>query len=170
MLPANVERTYVHNLRAPLEVPKNGRRAAARRLSLLRSVRGVKLRVLSNGSSRSSSPPVRLALGLVGALAWVGLAIVGLLVKLALFPRHRSPGAMACIWGVGFALYLWWGSKQVGLDQNRAILLGLVAGVASAFFIYVSGAGREKPPSGKPGVFLGRAAARRSRRSDSSQS
>jgi hypothetical protein len=137
-------------------------------LSMCRSVRGVKLRVLSNGSSRSSSPPVRLALGLLGAVAWVGLALLGLLVKLALFPRRRSPGVMAIIWGVLFALYLWWGSHQVGLAEWRAILLGLVGGAASALFIYLRGAGLARPPADRPGVSLGRAAARRTRRSDPS--
>jgi hypothetical protein len=135
---------------------------------MCRSVRGVKLRVLSNGSSRSSSPPVRLALGLLGAVAWVGLALLGLLVKLALFPRRRSPGVMAIIWGVLFALYLWWGSHQVGLAEWRAILLGLVGGAASALFIYLRGAGLARPPADRPGVSLGRAAARRTRRSDPS--
>jgi hypothetical protein len=104
---------------------------------------------------------------MLGAVAWAGLGLLGLLVKLALFPRHRSPGAMAVVWGVLFALYLWWGSHQVGLDQNRAILLGLVGGGASAFFVYLRGAGLGRAPSDRPGVFLGRAAARRNRRSDS---
>lgn len=135
---------------------------------MLRPVRGGKLRDLSNGSSRSSSPPQRLALGILGALAWAGLGLVGLLVKLALFPRHRSPGVMALVWGFAFALYLWWGSHQVGLGENQAILLGLVGGGASAFFVYLRGAGLGRPLSDRPGVFLGRAAARRRRRSDSS--
>ena len=135
---------------------------------MLRAARGVKLRVLSNGSSRSSSPPVRLALGILGAFAWAGLGVVGLLVKLALFSRRRSPGVMAVVWGLAFALYLWWGSHQVGLGQNQAILLGLVGGGASALFVYLRGAGLARAPSDRPGVFLGRAAARRNRRSDTS--
>jgi hypothetical protein len=105
---------------------------------------------------------------LLGAVAWVGLALLGLLVKLALFPRRRSPGVMAIIWGVLFALYLWWGSHQVGLAEWRAILLGLVGGAASALFIYLRGAGLARPPADRPGVSLGRAAARRTRRSDPS--
>jgi hypothetical protein len=84
-------------------------------------------------------------------------------VKLALFPKHRSPGVMACIWGFLFALYLWWGSYQVGLGKNQAILLGVVGGAACAFFIYLRGAGLGRAPSDRPGVFLGRAAARRKR-------
>ncbi len=90
----------------------------------------------------------------------MGLAVLGLLVKLALFPRHRSPGAMALVWGAVFFLYLWWGSRQVGVDQTRALLLGLVGGGASALFVYLRGAGAEKAPSDKPGVFLGRALAK----------
>jgi hypothetical protein len=102
---------------------------------------------------------------MLAAFAAAGLGLVGLLVKLALFPRHRSPGLTAAVWGFVFALYLWWGSYQVGLGQNQAILLGLVGGAASACFVYLRGGGLAKPPSDKPGVFLGRAAARRSRRS-----
>lgn len=70
---------------------------------------------------------------------------------------------MALVWGLVFALYLWWGSHQVGLGENRAILLGLVGGGASALFVYLRGAGLGRPPSDRPGVFLGRAAARRRR-------
>jgi hypothetical protein len=125
-----------------------------------------RLRSLSNGSSRSSSLPQRLALGIIGGIAWLGLALVGLLVKIALAPRHRSGGAMSLVWGVLFFLYLWWGSHQVGLDQNRALLLGLVGGGASALFVYLRGAGAAKPPSDRPGVFLGRALAKRHKRTD----
>jgi hypothetical protein len=92
---------------------------------------------------------------------------LALLVKLALFPRHRSPGVMAVVWGFLFALYLWWGSYQVGLGKNQAIALGLVGGGACALFVYLRGAGLAKPPSDRPGVFIGRAAARRNRQNDS---
>jgi hypothetical protein len=105
---------------------------------------------------------------MLGAFAWVGLGLVGLLVRLALFPRRRSPGVMAGVWGLAFGLYLWWGSDQVGLGQNQAILLGLIGGGASALFVYLRGGGFGRPPSERPGVFLGRAAARRNRRSDAS--
>ena len=104
---------------------------------------------------------------MLGAVAAAGLGLLGLLVKLALFPRHRSPGVMAVVWGLVFALYLWWGSHQVGVTENQAIGLGLVGGGASALFVYLRGAGLDRPPSDRPGVFLGRAAARRNRSSDS---
>ena len=82
-------------------------------------------------------------------------------MKLALVPRRRSPGVSAVIWGVLFAAYLWWGSHQVGLRQSKAILLGIVAGVATALFVYLRGSSLERPPADRPGVFLGRIAARR---------
>jgi hypothetical protein len=85
-------------------------------------------------------------------------------VKLALYPRRRGPGIGAVIWGVLFGLYLWFGSHLVGLGPNQAILLGLVGGAASAFFVYVRGAGLGRPPADRPGVFLGRAVAKRNRR------
>jgi hypothetical protein len=72
---------------------------------------------------------------------------------------------MAVVWGFVFALYLWWGSHEVGLGENQAILLGVVAGAASALFVYLRGAGAGRPPSDQPGVFLGRAVARRRRSS-----
>jgi hypothetical protein len=71
---------------------------------------------------------------------------------------------MAFVWGFLFALYLWWGSYQVGLGKNQALLLGLVGGAASALFVYLRGAGLSRPPADRPGVFVGRAAARRNRR------
>jgi hypothetical protein len=73
---------------------------------------------------------------------------------------------MALVWGVVFALYLWWGSHQVGLDQTRAILLGVVAGGASALFVYLRGAGLDRPPADRPGAALRRRAARRRPRND----
>lgn len=92
--------------------------------------------------------------------------MLGLLVKIALVARLRSPGVIAVVWGLVFALYVWWGSKQIGIDQNRALLLALVVGVASAFFVYMRGAGLEKPPAEQPGVFVGRAAAKKRRQAD----
>ena len=97
-----------------------------------------------------------IALAAVAAIGWFFLAVLGFLVKLALFPAHRSHGATAVLWGLGFALFLWAGSLSVGLDQARAILLGLVAGAASALFIYLRGAGVEDPPSARPGEFYRR--------------
>ena len=96
----------------------------------------------------------------------MGLGLLALLVKLALFPRHRSPGAMSLVWGFVFFLYLWWGSRQLGLDPTQALLLGIVAGGASALLVYLRGAGAERPPSDKPGVFLGRALAKRRNKTD----
>jgi hypothetical protein len=68
---------------------------------------------------------------------------------------------MSLVWGVVFFLYLWWGSQQVGLGQGKALLLGLVAGGASSVFVYLRGAGADRPPSDQPGVFVGRALAKR---------
>jgi hypothetical protein len=135
--------------------------ADKRRLGLLRRARGGKVRSLSNGTSRSLSAPQRVALGILGAVAWAGLALLGLAVKLALVPRRRSPGLSAVIWGIAFALYLWWGSHQVGLRETKAIALGVVAGVATALFVYLRGASLERPPADQAGVFLGRIAAKR---------
>jgi hypothetical protein len=92
----------------------------------------------------------------MGGIAWVGMALLALAVKVWLLPRHRGGGATAIIWGVVFGLFLWWGSHQVGAGQTRAILLGVVAGGACAFFIYMSGSAAEGPPAGQPGAFVGR--------------
>ena len=63
---------------------------------------------------------------------------------------------MAVVWGVIFGLFLWWGSHQVGADQTRAILLGIVGGAASGFYVYMRGSTAEGAPAGRPGAFLGR--------------
>jgi hypothetical protein len=97
----------------------------------------------------------------VSAAAWLGPTLLSPAVKIVLFPRHGIGGAMAVVWGVVFGLFLWWGSDQVGLSSTRAILLGLVGGIASAFYIYTRGSGAEGPPAGRPGAFLGRWARRR---------
>ena len=68
---------------------------------------------------------------------------------------------MAVVWGVVFGLFLWWGSDQMGLSSTRAILLGVVGGIASAFYVYTRGAGAEGPPAGRPGAFVGRWTRRR---------
>ena len=102
-----------------------------------------------------------LALAPVAALGWFFLALLEVLVKLALFPKHRSYGATAVLWGLGFGVFLWLGSIGVGLAHGRALLLGLVAGAASALFIYLRGASREEPPAGQPGAVFGRLRARR---------
>jgi hypothetical protein len=102
-----------------------------------------------------------LALALAAAVGWFFLALLELLVKLALFPAHRSYGATAVLWGLGFGVFLWLGSLSVGLDQWRALLLGLVAGAASALFVYLRGASREEPPAARPGEHFRRLRSRR---------
>jgi hypothetical protein len=126
--------------------------------------RPVSVRSLSNGASRSPSGPQRLVFGVLGALAWAGLALLGLAVKVALLPRRRSAGASALIWGILFAAYLWWGSHQVGLREWKAELLGVLGGLAAALFVYLRGASLERPTADRPGVFLGRLAAKRRKR------
>ena len=66
---------------------------------------------------------------------------------------------MAVVWGVVFGLLLWWGSDQLGLSSTRAILLGLVGGIASAFYVYTRGAAADG--RGRRGSFLGRWSRRR---------
>jgi hypothetical protein len=96
----------------------------------------------------------------VAAVGWVFLALLGLAVKLALFRTQRTQGATAVLWGLGFGLFLWAGTRSVGLEQTRAILLGLVGAAASALFIYVRGSGLEDPPEAQPGAFFRRLRAR----------
>ena len=108
-------------------------------------------------SKSSRSPGWRL----LGGIAAVPFALLGLGVKGALAPRQRSNGATSILWGIVFGLYLWWGSYQVGLGQTRAILLGVLGGAASALFVYLRGAGLNRPPADQPGAFARRRAARR---------
>jgi len=96
----------------------------------------------------------------VAAVGWVLLALLGLAVKLALFRTQRTQGATAVLWGLGFGLFLWAGTRSVGLEQTRAILLGLVGGAAAALFIYLRGAGLENPPEAQPSAFFRRLRAR----------
>ncbi|MBV8079188.1 MAG: hypothetical protein JO186_02290 [Actinobacteria bacterium] len=86
-------------------------------------------------------------------------------MKLFLAPRRRSAGVAAVIWGVLFAAYVWWGSHQVGLRAWKAELLGIVFGLATALFVYLRGAGLERPSADRPGVFFGRFVAKRRRSS-----
>ena len=115
------------------------------------------MRTLSNGSSRSRSLP----LTIVGGIAAAGLAVLGLLVKAFLAPKHRGAGVSAVVWGILFAAYLWWGSHQVGLRDSKAIALGLVGGAAAALFVYLRGSSLDRPPADRPGTFAGRLAAKR---------
>jgi hypothetical protein len=112
----------------------------------------------SRVARKSSRSPVWRVLG---TIAWVPFALLGLAVKGALAPGQRSNGVTAVIWGVVFGLYLWWGSHQIGLGQTRAILLGVIAGAASALFVYLRGAGLNRPPADRPGASARRFAARR---------
>ena len=134
-------------------------------LILLPGRAGGKVRALSDGASRSPSAPKRIALTVVAVVGWAGLALLGALVKLALLPRRRSAGLSAAVWGILFAAYLWWGSHQIGLRENRAVALGIVGGAAAALFVYLRGSSLERPPADRPGVFLGRLAAKRRGRS-----
>jgi hypothetical protein len=95
-----------------------------------------------------------LALGAVAAVAWVFFALLELAVKVALFFKgQRTQGATAVLWGLGFGVFLWAGGRGVGLEQARAIVLGLVGGAAAALFIYLRGAALENPPEAQPGAF-----------------
>src|SRR5439155_26469883 len=55
---------------------------------------------------------------ILGGIASVPFALLGLGVKGALAPRQRGAGATSVVWGVLFGAYLWWGGHQVGLDQT----------------------------------------------------
>jgi hypothetical protein len=63
---------------------------------------------------------------------------------------------MAVVWGVIFGLFLWWGSHQVGVGETRAILLGVVGGAVSGFYVYARGSNLDGAPAEKPGAFVGR--------------
>jgi hypothetical protein len=91
----------------------------------------------------------------VAALGWLSLAALELVVRAVLFFKgQRSQGATAVLWGLGFAVLLWAGVEAVRLvNGTRALLFALVAGAAIALFVYLSGAGRENPPDGQPGVY-----------------
>src|SRR5581483_6441288 len=83
----------------------------------------------------------------VAAAAWVGLGLLGVAVKLFLVSKHRGAGVAALIWGVLLGAYLWWGSHQVGLREWKAELLGILSGLAIAFFVYLRGASLDRPPA-----------------------
>ena len=97
----------------------------------------------------------------VAAVGWVLVAVLGLAVRVALFPKNHTLGAVSVLWGLGFALYLWFGVWVLGLREVRAMLFALVAGAAIALLIYLRGAGLESPPAAQPGVFYRRLLARR---------
>src|SRR4029079_18464970 len=75
---------------------------------------------------------------------------------------HKTHGATAVLWGLGFGLFLRAGSWSVGLGAGRALLLGLVAGAGVALLVSLRGAGLEGPPAAQPGAFYRRRRVRRS--------
>jgi len=118
----------------------------------------------------ASNPSVR---GRVGssafapfaAIGWVLFALLGLAVRVALFREHRTQGTVSLLWGLGFALFLWFGVWTLGLSEGRATAFALVAGMTIALFVYLRGAALENPPAEQPGAFLRRSRVRRRRSS-----
>ena len=118
----------------------------------------------------ASNPSVR---GRVGssafapfaAIGWVLFALLGLAVRVALFREHRTQGTVSLLWGLGFALFLWFGVWTLGLSEGRATAFALVAGMTIALFVYLRGAALENPPAEQPGAFLRRRRVRRRRSS-----
>jgi hypothetical protein len=109
-----------------------------------------------------NDPGVARRFGRLGlaSVAAVGLAMLGLAVRTALLRRVLAPGAASIVWGLGFALYLWFGGWALGLGEAHAIPFALVAGAAIALFVYLRGAGLEGPAAARPGVWQGRLVAR----------
>ncbi len=96
----------------------------------------------------------------VAAVAWVGLALLDLAVRLALLRHLGRAGRSSLLWGLGFGLYLWAGLVALNASAGRALAFALVAGAAIALFVYLRGAGLESPPAARPGAFHQRLAAR----------
>jgi hypothetical protein len=113
--------------------------------------------------SDGRTPPPGIPTRIAAALAWLGLALLAAAVTLFLVPKRRSAGLTALIWGLLFAAYLWWGSHQIGLREWKAQLLGILTGLAVAFYIYLRGASLQRPPADRPGAFLARLVAKRRR-------
>ena len=99
------------------------------------------------------------------AIGWVLFALLGLAVRVALFREHRTQGTVSLLWGLGFALFLWFGVWTLGLSEGRATAFALVAGMTIALFVYLRGAALENPPAEQPGAFLRRRRVRRRRSS-----
>ena len=97
----------------------------------------------------------------LAAVGWFFLALLGLAVRFALFRRLRGEGAASFLWGIGFALFLWFGLWTLKIKELNAILFALIAGGAIALFVYLRGAALEGPPHDRPGVFQRQALARR---------
>jgi hypothetical protein len=99
----------------------------------------------------------------IAAAGWLSLALLDLVVRVALFPRLRSERTTALLWGVGFALFLWFGLWALKIPELNAILFAVIAGAAIALFVYLRGAALEGPPLERPGSSRRRGAKRRSR-------
>jgi len=97
-----------------------------------------------------------LAFALLAAAGWLSLALLDLVVRAALFRRHRSEGTVSVLWGLGFALFLWFGLWAIKVQEPNAILFAVVAGAAIALFVYLRGAALEAPPVEQPGVAVRR--------------
>jgi hypothetical protein len=97
------------------------------------------------------------------AVGWVLFALLGLAVRVALYREHRTQGTVSLLWGLGFALFLWFGVWTLGLGEGRAIPFALVAGMTIALVVYLRGAALENPPAEQPGAFLRRRRVRRRR-------
>jgi hypothetical protein len=96
----------------------------------------------------------------VAAVGLAAVAMLGLAVRIALFPKNHTQGTVSVLWGLGFAVYLWFGAWALGLPGVHAMLFALVAGAAIGLLIYVRGAGLESPPAARPGRFYRRLLAR----------
>jgi hypothetical protein len=102
-----------------------------------------------------------LVLAPVAAVGWVIFGLLALAVRVTLFREHRTQGVTSVLWGLGFALFVWFGARALGLHELQAIPFALVCGAAIALFIYLRGAALENPPAEQPGAFYRRRQARR---------
>jgi hypothetical protein len=92
----------------------------------------------------------------IAAAGLLSLALLDLAVRVALFPRLRSERTASILWGIGFALFLWFGLWTLKIPEPNAILFAVIAGVAIALFVYLRGAALEAPPLERPGSPLRR--------------
>jgi hypothetical protein len=102
-----------------------------------------------------------LALAPVAVVGWVVFGLLALAVRVALFRDQRTQGITSVLWGLGFALFVWFGVRAFGLRELQAIPFALVSGAGIALFIYLRGAALENPPAEQPGAFYRRRRARR---------
>jgi hypothetical protein len=106
------------------------------------------------------------ALLVLAGIGWVGLALLELAVRFALFLRYRNQGTTAVIWGVVFGLLVWALLYILGIGTGRSIPFAAIVAAVIGFYIYARGAGLENPPFGRPWAFHERRI-RQSRRSSS---